>query len=199
MPLRRGRGSAPGERRGGRKKGTPNKRSIPAIQGAIKEKYPDLDRLSLQRHSAAGILAEIEKVRSQKRYDPKVLIDWLVKLARVAEGYAKDDRDKPDFVEVRAELSRLNPEQLLVLKQLALIASGGATSGSPAGDTAAAVRRTIQGAARSDRTGKDPSIFRLARLVRSGGDENVTGPFPEAEGHALATLRSAAWRPRPRF
>jgi hypothetical protein len=32
--------------------------------------------------------------------------------------------------QVRAELSRLNPEQLRVLELLALIASGGATSGS---------------------------------------------------------------------
>jgi hypothetical protein len=85
MPLRRGRGSAPGERRGGRKKGTPNKRSIPAIQAAIKEKHPDLDSLSLQRCSAACILAEIEKLRIQKRYDPQALIDWCVKLARVAK------------------------------------------------------------------------------------------------------------------
>jgi hypothetical protein len=129
MPLRRGRGSAPGERRGGRKKGTPNKRSIPAIQGAIKEKYPDLDSLSLQRYSAACILAEIEKVRSQKRYEANALVDWYVKLARVAERYAKLDKERPDFAEVRADLSRLNTDQLLALKQLALIASGGATGG----------------------------------------------------------------------
>jgi hypothetical protein len=49
----------------------------------------------------------------KKKYNAKVLVDWYVKLARVAEGYAKDDRDRPDFL---AELSRLNPEQLLVLK-----------------------------------------------------------------------------------
>ena len=125
MPLRRGRGSAPGERRGGRKKGTPNKRSIPALQGAIMEKHPDLDSLSLQRHSVAGILAEIENLRSQKRYDANALVDWYVKLARVVQRYAKLDKGRPGFAEVRADLRRLNPEQLLALKQLALIASGG--------------------------------------------------------------------------
>jgi hypothetical protein len=78
------RGARPGERRGGRAKGTP-KRSIPAIQAAIKEKHPELDSLSLQRCSAACILAEIEKVRSQERYDAKALVDWYVKLARVAK------------------------------------------------------------------------------------------------------------------
>jgi hypothetical protein len=78
----------------------------------------------------------------QKKYNPKVLVDWYVKLARVAEAYAKDDRDRPDdFVEVRADLSRLNPEQLLALKQLALIASGGATGGSPAGGASTHLRR----------------------------------------------------------
>jgi hypothetical protein len=154
------RGARPGERRGGRAKGTPNKRSIPAIQAAIKEKHPDLDSLSLQRCSAACILAEIEKVRSQERYDAKALVDWYVKLARVAKGYANLEQERPDFVEVRAELSRLNPEQLLTLKQLALVASGGATSDSLTRNTAAGVRRTIQGTARSDRTGRGPPKLR---------------------------------------
>jgi hypothetical protein len=180
MRPRRGRGSAPGERRGGRKKGTPNKRSIPAIQATVEEKHPDLDSLSLQRYSAAGILAEMEKVRSQKRYDAGALVDWYVKLARVAERYAKLERERPDFVEVRADLSRLNTDQLLVLKQLSLIASGGATGDSLSRNTAAGVRRTIQRSARSDRTGKE-AVSR------------------QAEGHALAKLRSAASRPRPRF
>jgi hypothetical protein len=108
-------------------------KSIPAIQAAIKAKQPDLDSLSLQRSSAAGIRAEIEKVRSQKRYDAKALVDWYVKLARVAQGYANLEQERPDFAEVRADLSRLNPEKLLTLKQLALIASGGSTGGSSAG------------------------------------------------------------------
>jgi hypothetical protein len=128
------RGARPGERRVGRKKGTPNKRSIPAIQAAIKDKRPDLGSLSLQRYSAAGILAEIEQVRSQKRYDADALVE-----------------ERPDFAEVRADLSRLNTEQLLVLKHLALIASGGATSGSVSGGPAAPVRRTSESRKEGDR------------------------------------------------
>ena len=124
------------------------------------EKHPDLDTLSLQRCSAAGILAEIENLRSQKRYDANALVDWYVKLARVAKRYAKLDQERPDFAEVRAELSRLNPEQLLTLKQLALVASGRATSDSLARNTAAGVRRTIQRKAKSDRTGKGPPKLR---------------------------------------
>jgi hypothetical protein len=31
------------------------------------------------------------------------MVDWLVKLARVAEGYAKLDQERPDFVKVRAD------------------------------------------------------------------------------------------------
>ena len=69
-------------------------------------------------------------MRSHKRYDARALVDWYVKLARVAQGYANLDQERPDFAEVRADLSRLNAEQLLALKQLALIASGGSTGGS---------------------------------------------------------------------
>jgi tripartite-type tricarboxylate transporter receptor subunit TctC len=36
-----------------------------------------------------GILTAIEKMRSQKRYDPKALVDWYVKLARV-RGWPND-------------------------------------------------------------------------------------------------------------
>jgi hypothetical protein len=124
------------------------------------EKHPDLDSLSLQRCSAAGIIAEIENLRSQKRYDANALVDWYVKLARVAQRYAKLDQERPDFAEVRADLRRLNPEQLLALKQLVLIASGGATGDSVSGGPAAPARRTIQGTAISDRTRKDPSKLR---------------------------------------
>jgi hypothetical protein len=138
------RGARPGERRGGRAKGTPNKRSIPAIRAAVIETLPHLDSLSLQRYAAAAILEEIEKLRSQKRYDAKAMVDWLVKLARVAEGYAKLDQKRPDFVKVRAELSRLSPDQLLVLKQLSLIASGGATGESKSGGPATPARRTMR-------------------------------------------------------
>ena len=126
------------------------------IMTSVKADHPTMDAAGLQRYAAAGILAEIEKVRaSGKKYNAKVLVDWYVKLARVAEGYGKDD-DRSDFVEVRAELSRLNPEQLLVLKQLALIAAGGATSGASAGSAAAGVRRTVQGTARGRRATTDP-------------------------------------------
>jgi hypothetical protein len=125
-------------RRGGRAKGTPNKRSLPAIKAAIQERHPNLDSLSLQRYAAAGVLAEIRKVRATEKYDPDELIDWYMKLARVAEGYVAfehprvspvEREDRNDYnVEVHADLSRLNTEQLLALKQLALIASAGSTT-----------------------------------------------------------------------
>jgi hypothetical protein len=61
-----------------------------------------------------------------------------VKLARIAEGYVafehprvrqveREDRDDYN-VQVEADLSRLSTEQLLALKHLALIASGGSTT-----------------------------------------------------------------------
>jgi hypothetical protein len=126
---------------------------VPSKGGIIKREYW-MDYLPTREGKFPDM--EIEKVRaSGKKYNAKVLVDWYVKLARVAEGYGKDD-DRSDFVEVRAELSRLNPEQLLVLKQLALIAAGGATSGASAGGAAAGVRRTVQGKARGSRARTDP-------------------------------------------
>ena len=118
---------------------------MPAIKAAVIETLPHLDSLSLQRYAAAAILEEIERLRYQKRYDPKAMVDWLVKLARVAEGYAKLDQGQPhDFVKIRADLERLNPDQLLALKQLALIASGGETGESESGGPATPVRRTMR-------------------------------------------------------
>jgi hypothetical protein len=60
-----------------------------------------------------------------------------VKLARIAESYVGYEHprvgpieppDRNDYnVQVQADLSRLNAEQLIALKHLALIASGGNT------------------------------------------------------------------------
>jgi hypothetical protein len=72
-----------------------------------------------------------------RKYDPDAVVDWCVKLARIAEAYTsfehprvspieREDRNDNNF-EVHADLSRLNAEQLIALKQLALIASGGST------------------------------------------------------------------------
>src|SRR6516164_10543919 len=77
----------PGERRGGRQKGTPNKRSLPAIKTAIAQREPDLDSISLQRRAAAVVRGEITKLLTGGEYDPVVAIDWCMKLARIAEGY----------------------------------------------------------------------------------------------------------------
>jgi hypothetical protein len=121
----------PGERRGGRQKGSPNKQSIPAIKAAIVRAHgPDLDSLSLQRLAAVGVLTEIRKALTSANYKPAELIDWYLKLARIAEGYIGyehprvspvEREDRGDYnVGVHAELSRLNTEQLIALKQLAL-------------------------------------------------------------------------------
>ena len=130
-------GAKPGERRGGRQIGTPNKRSLPAIKAAILQRDPNLDSLSLQRRAAAFVLAEINKLLAGGQYKPAELVDWSVKLARIAEGYIAFERprvspieppDRNDYnVQVQADLSRLNAEQLIALKHLALIASGGNT------------------------------------------------------------------------
>jgi hypothetical protein len=131
------RGAKPGERRGGRKKGTPNKQSIPAIKNALMKSEPGLDSIDLMRRAAGFVLTEITKLLAAGKYDPKVLVDWSVKLGRLAEGYIGyeyprisplEPKDRNEYnVQVQADLARLNAEQLTALKHLALIASGGNT------------------------------------------------------------------------
>jgi hypothetical protein len=98
---------------------------------------PNLDSLSLQPLAAAAVLAEINKLLALGKYKATEIIDWCVKLAPIAEGYISfehprvspvEHTDRNDYnVQVQADLSRLNTEQLIALKQLALIASGGST------------------------------------------------------------------------
>jgi hypothetical protein len=99
------------------------------------QREPDLDSISLQRRAASVVRGEINKLLTAGGYDPAVAIDWCVKLARIAEGYIAFEHprvspieppDRNDYnVQVQADLSRLNAKQLIALKHLALIASGG--------------------------------------------------------------------------
>jgi hypothetical protein len=98
------------------------------------------------------------------KYKPTELIDWCLKLARVAEGYISfehprvspiEREDRNDYnAEVRADLSRLNVEQLIALKQLALIASGGSTT-TISGSSNQPVRQADQRKVGRGGTGKD--------------------------------------------
>jgi hypothetical protein len=159
------RGARPGERRGGRAKGTPNKQSIPAIKAAIiREEGPRLDSIELKRMAAAMVLGEIRKLAGEK-YDPEVLIDWCLKLGWITDGYIANEyprvspvepEERNDYnVEVRADLSRLNAEQLIALKHLALIASGGSTTTPVSGSPSPPVRRTDHRKAGQRGTRKD--------------------------------------------
>jgi hypothetical protein len=135
----------------------------PNISAAAERMRRHRDRRRKRLRCVTIELRESEIVALVRRgllHPAAALVDWYVKLARVAKRYAKLDQERPDFAEVRADLSRLSAEQLLALKQLALIASGGATGDSSSRNTAAGVRRTIQGTTRSDRTRKDPSELR---------------------------------------
>ena len=83
------------------------------------------------------MLTEIKKLLAAGGYDPEVIVDWSVKLGRIAEGYIGyeyprvspiESRERNEYnVQVQADLARLNAEQLIALKHLALIASGGST------------------------------------------------------------------------
>jgi hypothetical protein len=109
--------------------------------------------------------AEINKLLAGGKYMPAEIIDWAVKLARIAEGYVAfehprlrpiEPEDRDDYhVQVEADLSRLNAEQLLALKHLALIASGGSTTTISAGfgqpDRSRDQRKAGRGGAGKDR------------------------------------------------
>ena len=96
------RGSSPGEYRGGRKKGTPNKQSVPAITAAIvREEGHRLDSLELKRMAAGIVLTEIRKWTGEK-YDPEVLIDWCLKLGRITDGYIANEYPRPKLPPVQS-------------------------------------------------------------------------------------------------
>jgi hypothetical protein len=126
-------------RRGGRQKGTPNKQSVPAIKSALLKAEPGLDSIELMRKAAAIVRDEINKALNcgEGKYKPGEVIEWCVKLGRIAEAYIGyeypritpiEAPDRGDYnVHVQADLARLNTEQLVALKTLALIASGGNT------------------------------------------------------------------------
>jgi hypothetical protein len=98
-------------------------------------KLAEIDRDPLYPPARHGI--------HHRKYKPTEIIDWCVKLARIAEGYIPfehprvspvERENRNDYnVQVRADLSRLNAEQLIALKQLALIASAGSTTTISAG------------------------------------------------------------------
>jgi hypothetical protein len=87
------RGARQGERRGGRQKGTPNKRSLPANKAAIMQRQPELDSISHQRKAAAVVREEINKALTGGKYSPAEIINWCVKLAPIAEGYISSIRE----------------------------------------------------------------------------------------------------------
>jgi hypothetical protein len=137
------------------------------------------------------------------KYKPTELIDWCLKLARVAEGYISfehprvspiEREDRNDYnAEVRADLSRLNVEQLTALKQLALIASGGSTT-TISGSSNQPVRQADQRKVGQEEQAKiAPDFERLARahdrLAHGGGwGDQPKGPQPSPQRpvHAIS-------------
>jgi hypothetical protein len=75
---------------------------------------PDLDSVGLMRRAALVVRDEINKAMAGN-YKPREVIDWCVKLARIAEGYIAYEHprvspveppDRNDYnVQVQADLS----------------------------------------------------------------------------------------------
>ena len=149
MPFQRGN---PKPRGSGRIKGIPNKRTLAAAAMAVGASnaydpaYDDLKRMAVQFKEW---IAE-EKKRKPLRMGR--LITLHDRLARILEKTCQYEKpklqaitlggDHNNPVQVRADLSKLNREQLLVLRQILLIAGAGHT-GSGGGDEYPAGRPSL--------------------------------------------------------
>jgi hypothetical protein len=134
MPFQRGNPKPPGS---GRIKGIPNKRTLAAAAMAVGASdaydpaYDDLKRMAVQFKEW---IAE-EKKRKPLRMGR--LITLRDRLARILEKTCQYEKpklqaislagDHNNPVQVRADLSKLNREQLLALRQILLIAGAGHT------------------------------------------------------------------------
>jgi hypothetical protein len=123
------RGAMPGERRGGRAKGTPNKRTV-----GIAAPVPDFRALVEQRKIARIFLdqaeEEREKLRTTGKMDVSFFNECLKNASRVLEKIAPYEDPKLVSLKVggdaanplhhvqELDLSRLSDEQLLTLRSI---------------------------------------------------------------------------------
>src|SRR5215831_3734455 len=93
-------GSKPGERRGGREKGTPNKLSIGRVKAAVATATPEFDSLDQLRLIAKHFLDQASAEGKKEKANVRLVNDCLDRAARVLRDIAPYEHPKLCLVNV---------------------------------------------------------------------------------------------------
>ena len=124
------RGAAPGERRGGRKKGTPNKLSIGRVKAAVATAAPEFDSLDQLRLIAKHFLDQATAEGKKKKANMRWLNDCLDRAARVLRDIVPFEHPKLSAVKLGGDpnaplnLSSLSDNELAHLRRLMIKIEG---------------------------------------------------------------------------
>jgi hypothetical protein len=127
------RGAAPGERRGGRQKGTPNKLSIGRVKAAVATAAPEFDSLDQLRLIAKHFLDQATAEGKKKKANMRSLNDCLDRAARVLRDIAPYEHPKLSAVKLGGDpnaplnLSSLSDAELASFRRI--MVKIGATDG----------------------------------------------------------------------
>jgi hypothetical protein len=127
------RGAAPGERRGGRQKGTPNKLSIGRVKAAVATVAPEFDSLDQLRLIANHFLDQATAERKKKKANMRWLNDCLDRAARVLRDIVPYEHPKLSAVKLGGDpnaplnLSGLSDAELACFRRI--MVKIGATDG----------------------------------------------------------------------
>jgi hypothetical protein len=156
------RGSAPGERRGGRAKGTPNRLSIGRMKAEVASSATQLDALDQLRQLADTFRGFIEAELAKPKPSRDYLFACYDRVARILEKIVPYQRPKLQAITVAGvstspprvppDLSRLSDEELDQLEKIVLKVGAGHTAA--ADRDAYDARREYRGPRRAALTGK---------------------------------------------
>jgi hypothetical protein len=126
------RGAAPGERRDGRQKGTPNKLSIGRVKATVATAAPEFDSLDQLRLIAKHFLDQATAEGKKKNANIRRINDCLDRAARVLRDIAPYEHPKLSAVKLGSDpdaplnLSGLSDDELAHFRRL-MIKIGAAT------------------------------------------------------------------------
>jgi len=117
-------GSKPGERRGGRQKGTPNKLSIGRMKAQLAVSAPEFDPYDRLEIIARTLLEQVDAEKRRDRPNMRLVCDLLDKAARVLRDMVPYKRARLSAVKVSGDedaplfnLSALTDNELAFLRR----------------------------------------------------------------------------------
>ena len=120
-------GSKPGERRGGRQKGTPNKLSIGRTKAKLAVSAPEFDPYDQLEIIAKTFIEQAEAEQQRERPKMSLVYDLLDKAARVLRDMVPYKRARLTAMKVQGDkdyplfdLSALSDQELLFLRRIIL-------------------------------------------------------------------------------